>query len=103
MLAHPDSPFLSPLYVFVLMLGPVIGLKVQIIVYLFIGLMGMFYLSRYLNLSEKASYLSSFIFMLNSTYALHLSEGHVEWLAMAFVPWAFLYYLKSLKEPKEAL
>jgi len=103
MLAHPDSPFLSPLYIFVLLFGPIIGMKIQIIVHIFIGLMGMFTLSKYLNLSDKASYLSSFIFMLNSTYALHLSEGHTEWMAMAFVPWAFLYFIKSLEQPRQAL
>jgi len=103
MLANPDSSFLSPLYIFVLMFGAVIGLKIQIIVHLIIGLMGMFYLSGHLSLSKKASYLSSFIFMLNSTYALHLSEGHAEWMAMAFVPWAFLYFIKSLEQPRQAL
>jgi len=102
MLAHPDSPFLSPLYIFVLLFGSVIGFKIQIIVHLFIGLMGMFNLSRHLNLSLKASYLSTFIFMFNSTYVLHLSEGHFEWLAMAFVPWVFLYFLKSFEQPGQA-
>ena len=98
MLAHPDSPFLSPLYIFVLLFGPLIGIKIQIFVHLFIGLTGMFYLSRNLNLSPKASYLTSFIFMFNSTYALHLSEGHAEWLAMAFVPWVFLFFIKSFEQ-----
>jgi len=103
LLAHPHSPFLSPMYLFVLFFGPVIGLKLEIIIHLIIGLLGMFKLSRYLKLDQCPAYLSSFVFMLNSMYALHLTEGHAEWLPMAFVPWAFLYYLKSMDHFKNVI
>jgi len=103
LLAHPQSPFLSPLYIFVMVLGPILGLKLQIIVHLVIGLLGMFCLARHLNLKTNAAYLSSFVYMLSSMYVLHLTEGHTEWFAMAFVPWVFYYFLKSLNEPKQTL
>ena len=103
LLAHPHSPFLSPLYSFVLFFGPIIGLKLEIIVHLIIGLFGMFLLSRYLGLNKKSSYLSSFIYMLNSMYVLHLTEGHTSWLTLSFVPWVFLYYLKSIKDTRQVL
>ena len=98
LLAHPDSPFLSPFYIFVLIFGPVIGLKLQIIVHVFIGLYGMFLLARHMKISTRSSYLSSFIYMMSSMYALRLSEGQTEWFALAFVPWTFLYYLQSLSQ-----
>ncbi|HLO27193.1 MAG TPA: hypothetical protein VK187_13875 [Geobacteraceae bacterium] len=37
----------------------------------------------------------SFIFMLSSSWALHLAEGHVIWLAAAFLPFYFLAFLKG--------
>lgn len=98
LLAHPHTPFLSPFYIFILTLGPILGLKIQIIVHMVIGLYGMFFLARYLGLDQKAAYLASFIFMMNSLYPLHLTEGHTEWLAMVFIPWFYLYYLKGLKQ-----
>ncbi len=103
LLAHPHSSFLSPFYIFVLIFGPVIGLKLEIIIHLIIGLGGMFFLSQYLSLNKISSYCASFVFMLSSLYALHLTEGHTEWLTMAFVPWMFLFYLKSFKETRHVL
>src|SRR3989338_889533 len=41
MLANPQSSFLNPLYIFVLVFGEVIGLKILIPIYLIIGLLGM--------------------------------------------------------------
>ena len=87
---------------FVLLFGPVIGLKVQIIAYLTIGLLGMFLLAQYMKLSKNSSYLAAFVYMLSSIYALHVAEGHASWLPLAFVPWVFLYYLKSLEDNKQS-
>lgn len=103
MLAHPHSPFLSPFFIFVLIFGPVMGLKVQITVHLFIGLCGMFLLARHLGIKGVSAYLSAFIFMGCAMFPLHLTEGHTEWLSMAFVPWFFLYYLKCLDNPKHVM
>ncbi len=99
-LAHPHSSFLSPFYILVLIFGPIIGIKLEIILFLIIGLLGMFFLLKHLGLKEVSSYAGSLIFMLSSIYPLHLTEGHVEWLAMAFVPWLFLSYLKSANDRK---
>ena len=99
LLAHSHCPFLSPLYIFVLIFGPIIGLKLEIIIHLFIGMLGMFFLSKHMNLSRCASFMPPIVYMLSSIYTLHLSEGHVEWLAMAFAPWLFLCFLKSLNRP----
>lgn len=103
MLAHPHSPFLSPFFIFVLFFGPVMGLKIQITVHLFLGFCGMYSLTRHLDVRGMGGYLSSFIFMGSSLFSLHLTEGHTEWLAMAFVPWFFLFYLRSLEKSKNVL
>lgn len=95
--AHPHSPFLSPFYIFVIIFGAYIGLKIQIFLYLFIGLLGMYALCRHYKLTPKASFFSAVLFMLNSVYALHVTEGHTEWLVMALLPWLFYFFLKSLQ------
>lgn len=103
LLAHPHSLFLSPFYIFVLIFGPVIGLKLEIFIHLVVGLWGMYRLARFLSMERIAAYFSAIVFMLNSMYALHLTEGHTEWLVMAFVPWFFLYLMKSFKDTRQAL
>lgn len=100
MLANPQSSFLNPLFISVLIFGEVLGLKLLILFYLVIGLFGMFLLSRKLGISMISSYLSSFVFMLSGLYAMHLSVGHTVWVQMALIPYVFLFYLKSLKQIK---
>ncbi|MEQ1918851.1 MAG: hypothetical protein ABL955_06595, partial [Elusimicrobiota bacterium] len=99
-LAMPHSAFLSPMYLFALFFGPVIGLKLQWIAALFLGMLGMHRLSKHLGMGTLSRYLPSFIFMLSSLYSLHLREGHLEWTALGFLPWTFLFLLKSKTEVK---
>jgi hypothetical protein len=98
-IAYPNSDFLSPFFIIVMLFGPIFGTKLLIIVHLFLGFWGMFLLARYLVLDEVPAYLSSFIYMLSSVFFLHLTEGHFEWVNMVFVPWFLLFFLKSLKKP----
>jgi len=100
LLAHTHSSFLSPFFIIIILCGPIFGLKLGILLHLLIGMLGMFLLSRDIGVSKHASYLPPFVYMCSSVYFLHLAEGHVEWMAMAFMPWLFLFYLKSLKEPR---
>lgn len=100
MLANPQSSFLNPLFIFVLLFGEVIGLKLLIIIYLIIGLFGMFLLSRHLKISLISSYLTAFIFMLSGLYVMRMSVGHTVWMQIALMPYVFLFYLKSLENTK---
>jgi len=102
-LAHPHSPFLSPFYILVLIFGPVVGLKLEIVTHLVVGLLGMYCLAKYFKLKADAAYFCSFVFMLSSVYALHMTDGHAEWMSMAFIPWLFMYYLKSFDDQKYIL
>ncbi len=95
LLAHTHSPFLSPFFIFVLIFGPIVGLKLEIFVHLFIGMLGMYQLAKYLKIGKYSSYLPPIVYMLSSIFILHVAEGHVEWITMAFIPWIFLFFLKS--------
>jgi len=93
-LALPHSLSLSPFFVFTLMLGVDLGLKVQLLLYFFTGLLGMYVLCKQLKLSDLASIISSFIFMFSSTFALRVIEGHQSYWSIVFIPWAMLFYLR---------
>ena len=97
LLAHPESSFLSPAFLLDLWLGPVVAPKLSIPLHLCLGLLGMYWLSRLLRLSRLAAYLPGMIFLLNSSYALHLHEGHTWYLPYAYVPYAVIFYLKALE------
>lgn len=99
-LAHPHSAFLSPAYIFVLIFGGLLGLKISWVFHLFFGMLGMFFLSRHLGILKISAYLAAIIFMFCSMFTLHLSEGHIDWLGLAYLPWFFLYLLRSKESRK---
>ncbi len=99
-LANPQSTFLSPFFLLVLLFGEIYGLKLQIFLALFIGMLGMYFVSRQLNYGKHSSYIPSIIFFLSSWFALRTNVGHTIYFMMAFFPWIFFFYLKSLENIK---
>lgn len=95
LLAHPQSCFCSPFFIFILFFGPILGMKINWIIHLFFGMTGMFLLGRHFNMPKISAYFSAGIFMLCSMFTLHLTEGHTEWLVLAYLPWFFLSFRKS--------
>jgi hypothetical protein len=103
LIANPSSGFLSPFYAIILAFGTIHGIKIQIIVHTFIGLIGFYLLSRHLGLRDRAAYLPSLIYMFSSFYPLHLTVGHYGWIATCWLPYAYLYYHMSYRELKFTL
>lgn len=97
MLAHPHSRFCSPDFILVLLFGTLWGVKLQIFLYFFLGLWGMYLLSKKLGLEFPATLFAPLIYMGGGFFALHLSYGHIHFLSMALLPLLFFFYLKSLE------
>ncbi|MFC2149411.1 hypothetical protein ACFLQ8_01795 [Candidatus Auribacterota bacterium] len=98
--AHPESNYLSPLYLPVLLLGVAIGVKVQAALYYFLGLSGMYLLCRYLNFKIIPSIAAAILFSFNSYCANHLNLGYFIWMTVMWLPWIFMFYLKSYSDRK---
>ena len=96
------SMVFSPFYLLILLFNEIIGLKLMITVHLFFGLLGMHMLARRMGAGEKSSYLASFIFFLSSIYPLQVAEGTYYSISLAWLPWAFLYFLKSFDDARHA-
>jgi len=103
LLAHPESTWLSPFFIFILIFGTVIGLKIQLLFHMILGMFGMFLLSKHLKLKTISCYVPAFVFMLSSWFILHIFVGHTLYLTMAYLPFAFLFYLESLKKTRYSL
>ena len=100
MLANPQSAFLSPMYLLVMLFGTVQGLKLEILFHFIIGLYGMFLISKHFKLGKISSYLPPIIYIFSSWFTLRMLVGHTIYMPMAFIPYIFLFYLKGLKEIK---
>lgn len=103
-LAHPETNVLSLPFFIDLLCGVLVGIRVSIVLHLFLGLAGMYALARHFRLGVVASLLSAFLFMLNSMYFLFLTTGASSiGLAIAYMPWAMVLFLKALTRFSYAL
>lgn len=94
LLAHPDSPVLSPWYLIVLALGAPLGLRVQVVVFMAIGAVGMARFARRLGATEAGGTAGGLLFMMSSHFVLHVTEGHMEWCVLGLMPWLALGLLR---------
>ena len=103
LLANPQSRFLSPTFLLVLFLGAVRGLKIEIWLHAAIGLYGMYRLARHYRLDFLPALVSAIVFAGSSTHALNLTVGMTWYMSVAYLPWVFLFYLRSFQKIKLAL
>ncbi len=97
-LAHPHSRFLDPAFLVVLCFGEQRGPLVDAAIHYWIGLCGMFLLARALGLRRTGAIFSAVVFVFSSRFAHFLAQGWYPFLAAAWIPWAFLCYLRALRE-----
>ncbi len=97
LLAHPDVPVLSPWYAIVLALGAPAGLRVQVLVFMAIGAIGMAALTRRLGASDLGAAAAGVAFMMSSHFVLHITEGHLEWCVLALMPWVACCILQQTR------
>jgi hypothetical protein len=90
LLAHPHSPVFSPWYVVPLVLGAHLGLRVQVLLFMALGSIGMAALMRQFGAGRVAGITAGIVMMMSAHYALHITEGHLEWTALGVMPWVVL-------------
>ncbi len=100
LLGNPASSFLSPTFLIVLASGVVTGMKLRILVGLWIGLCGGYYLGRRLAPGRFAPYFCAFIFMLGSWYPLYMSSWHDELIPFVYIPWLLLFFCLGLERTR---
>jgi len=97
-IGRPDVSVLPFPIIFVTAFGTLAGLRIMAVFYIFFGMAGMFYVCRYLKIWIIPSLLAAVIFSMNGALALRIMAGHLGWLSVAYLPFIFLFYLKSLKK-----
>ena len=94
LLAHPDSPFPSPWYLLVLGLGTPLGLRVQVVLFMMLGTIGMAALLRRWQIPTPGCFVGGVVFMMSAHFALHIAAGHLEWCVLGLMPWVVLCLLR---------
>lgn len=101
--AHPEVPVLNPLFLLLLLFGPLIGLRLQLIIMYFVGLAGCFKLAREQGIGTYGSLVTSFAFMLSAYLTLHFAAGHIPFHYFAAFPWLLFFFYRSLNRPLHLL
>jgi hypothetical protein len=103
LLANPQSRVLSPTYPIVLLFGSVHGLKIEMALFAFIGMLGFYGLGRYLGLDPFCVWIAPITYFLSSTYALPVASGMTWFMSTAYIPWVVHAYLRGFEAPRAAI
>jgi len=98
LLANPQVSFTRPTFIFTLVFGCVVGLKIEAVVMMLVGLLGMWLLARHYRLKPKAAALSAATFAFSSYFMLHIAAGHVMFFTWFLLPYVFLFFVKALEQ-----
>ena len=93
LLANPLTHVFAPSFFSTLLLGTLVGVKLDLLVKLAVGLIGTYLLGRRASLDRAAAALAAVTFMLGGVYAQTTVVGMTEFTGIAFVPWVLLALL----------
>ncbi len=95
--AFPEAPTASPFFGTVLLGGPLVGFKINILLHAIIGFAGMVvWLRRGFGTSWLAAFLGASVTMFSSFLTLHIVEGHTRKVAFAWIPWVFFFFQRAM-------
>ncbi len=94
LLGNPQARILTPFFLLHLILGPSLGLQIDIILHLALAVAGGYVLARSLGLGTLPSIVSAAVFPSTSWFYLHLAFGHTTFMCAAYLPWiSWLFWL----------
>lgn len=92
---NPQSNIISLNLLLALIFGTILGVKISIFFHFLINIIGFYFLSKLLKISEKASILASIIYGFSGVLSSSLGTGMLPFLAISYIPLVLFFYLKS--------
>src|SRR6202522_787223 len=87
LLAHPESHFLSPLFLLTIAFGPIAGLKMELPIYMAICWSGGYVLGRVLGMRPLAALAPAILFVSSSWLYEKAVVGQISIVTFAYLPW----------------
>ena len=100
LLANPQQRVLSPMFIFTILFGTIIGLKIEVVLHLILGCLGMFVLAKHFKLKGVFAYIPPIVFMFSALFIRNLQAGSYDILPMAYMPFVIYYFLRGLEQSK---
>jgi hypothetical protein len=87
LLGDPQSHFMTPWFILTLIFGPVLGLRIEVLIYSAIAWSGGYVLGRVVGLRRISAICTATTFAGSSWFFLHAAEGHILLLTFVYLPW----------------
>lgn len=100
-LGNPQSEIISLTFLFILVFGTVVGVKISLVAHFFIGAAGFYLLSRYLKFSRWGSLFASILFTFSGVAAASLAVGMTQFVYFFYTPYFIYFLLKALNKKKK--
>jgi hypothetical protein len=94
-IGNPQTYWVSPIFLFVLLFGSVVGPKLAVVPYIAFGGFGMWLLARRAGVPHPAALVAAPIYLTSGFMGIHLSGGQFLWLSLVWVPWIFYGYIRA--------
>lgn len=92
-LGDPEFPLFTPTFLLVLAFGSSLGLRLDIVLSIIVGAVGMLVLARKLGRSVEAGFIASLAVAFGTVNLIESTEGHVNILTAMWIPWIFWTWL----------
>ena len=92
-IAHAKSSFLSPFFLFILIFGTIPGILMAVFLQVFLGLFGMYCLSRYFKIGYVLSLTNALFFLGLFTILIYFFPYPI--FNVALFPWIYMFFKKS--------
>ncbi|HSX24813.1 MAG TPA: hypothetical protein VLG69_02525, partial [Candidatus Andersenbacteria bacterium] len=102
-LADPEFPVFTPTFLLVLAFGSSLGLRLDIVLSIIIGAVGMLVLARKLGRSVEAGFIASLAVAFGTVNLIESTEGHVNILTAMWIPWIFWAWLSVYQKKMKPL
>ncbi|HVN64763.1 MAG TPA: hypothetical protein VMT58_09015, partial [Candidatus Binataceae bacterium] len=97
MLGNPESAFLTPFLPLELLVGPLLGVRLEILFHIAIAFGGAYFLARIIGTSWLGAMVCAAAFSGSSWYYLHVEAGHLGFLSFAYLPWTVALMWTAVK------
>jgi hypothetical protein len=103
LLANPQDGFPRPTFFLTFLFGCFAGLKIELVLLAFTGILGMFLLSRHLGANMLGGILAASIFGFSNFFSTRVEEGHFNFFGFFWLPFVAFFYLKSFENKKNLM
>jgi hypothetical protein len=93
--AHTHDAALSPVFLLILVFGPVTGMRLLMVVLVYLAMLSMFALVRSLGVGRLGGYLAAVVWGLNGNLVLQFWAGHSQHLFVGLLPLAVWLFLRE--------